>query len=98
MVDVKMDYNAMEEMSAAFGRAKSTVETTKSQMTKVAKMLQDGALVGQAGSALGEAINNMLVKKLNLISEKMGEEQKDIKDAVTATRDGVSKARNRFTN
>lgn len=93
---VKMDYAAMEAMQKSFGKAKSQIESTKSQMTKVAKSLDDGALQGGAGNALKEAINSKLVKQLNTIADKMGELEQDIKGAVEATRDGVTKAQSRF--
>jgi uncharacterized protein YukE len=92
----KMVYGTMEAMAKSFGKAKSQIESTKSQMTKVAKSLDDGALQGAAGNALREAINTKLVKHLNSIAEKMGELEQDINGAVQATRDGVKSAQSRF--
>jgi uncharacterized protein YukE len=92
----KMNYSTMEEMGKAFGDAKTQIETTKSQMAKVAKSLDDGALQGAAGNALKEAINTKLMRHLNAISEKMEELQQDMKGAVEATRDGVKSAQSRF--
>ena len=95
-VDVRMNYDTMEQMAKAFRQAQEQIGTTKDQMDKVVKMIDDGALVGQAGDALKSAIQDKLKKSLKVLEDKMKELDGDIMGAVAATRDGVSSAQSRF--
>ena len=96
--DVKMNYDSMERMAKAFHNAHQQIDTTSKEMEKIAKAMEGGALVGDAGKAFVDALRNKLAKRLKVIGEKMQEMEKDTKNAVLATRDGVKTARNRFTN
>jgi uncharacterized protein YukE len=96
MPDVRMNYSTMEDMAKAFGQAKQQMNDTITEMEKVAKTLEDGALLGVAGDAFRDAIRGKLNKRLKVISDKMNELEGDIKGAVSATRDGVSTAQSRF--
>lgn len=96
MPDVRMNYSTMEDMSKAFGKAKQQLDDTTTEMEKIAKAMEDGALLGLAGDAFRDAIRQKLMKRLKVISAKMKELEGDIKGAVSATRDGVSTAQSRF--
>jgi len=96
--DVRMNYSSMERMSKEFANAARQIQDSSTQMEKLAKMMEDGALVGMGGDQFRDAIRSKLMKKMKVLNAKMSELSKDIKDAVSATRDGVSTARNRFTN
>lgn len=96
MPDVRMNYGSMEEMAKAFHQGHQQLETTMTEMDKVAKSLEDGALNGMAGDAFRDAIQAKLKKRLKVLAEKMQELEGDIKGAVSATRDGVSTAQSRF--
>jgi uncharacterized protein YukE len=96
MPDVKMNYQSMEQMAAAFKNAHSQVESSMTEMKKLAQMMGDGALVGMGGDAFKAAIEQKLLKRMKVLSDKMAELQKDINGAVAATRDGVSTAQSRF--
>ncbi|HLC06186.1 MAG TPA: WXG100 family type VII secretion target [Anaerolineales bacterium] len=98
MPDVKMNYSSMEQMQRAFGAAHKQVDDSMREMKKLAQSMGDGALVGMGGDAFKTAIEQKLMKRMKVLSTKMAELEKDIKDAVSATRDGVKTARNRFTN
>ena len=65
-------------------------------MEKIAKTMEDGALVGMAGDTFREAIRTKLMKRLKVLADKMRELEGDIQGAVIATRDGVSTAQSRF--
>jgi len=98
MPDVKMNYGTMDEMAKVFGQAHSQMDDTNTAMENIAKTLEEGALLGTAGDAFRDAIRGKLVKRIKVISDKMSEMEKDIKSAVTATREGVSTAQGRFNN
>jgi hypothetical protein len=66
------------------------------EMKKLAQMMGDGALLGMGGDAFKAAIEQKLMKRMKVLSEKMAELQQDINGAVAATRDGVSTAQSRF--
>jgi len=59
-------------------------------------MMEDGALVGDGGTAYRGAIEGKLLKRMKALDAKMVELVKDIQGAVVATRDGVSTAQSRF--
>ena len=98
MPDVKMNYDSMERMQKAFHAAHQQVNDTMREMEKIAKSMEDGALVGDAGKAFVEAIRSKLLKRMKVIADKMQEMEKDIHGAVIATRDGVTTAQSRFKN
>jgi len=98
MPDVKMNYDSMERMGKAFKAAHSQVDTSMKEMEKIAKSMEDGALVGDAGKAFVDAIRSKLLKRMKVISDKMQELEKDINGAIVATRDGVTTAQSRFKN
>lgn len=96
MPDVRMNYSTMEDMAKAFGKAQQQLDETNTEMEKIAKAMEDGALLGVAGDAFREAIRGKLIKRIKVVSAKMKELEGDIKGAVSATRDGVSTAQSRF--
>ena len=97
MVDVKMKYSSMEKMAKQFAAANKQIEESMRAMKKIVKMLNEGGLQGDGGQEFENAINSKLLPRMKNLSQKMAEMDKDIKQAVQFTRDGVSKAKNRFT-
>ena len=98
MPDVKMNYDSMDRMAKAFHNAHQQISTTMREMENIAKSMEGGALVGDAGKAFTDAIRSKLIKRMKVIEEKMQEMEKDIKAAIAATRDGVQTAGARFNN
>lgn|SRR5215510_6221664 len=98
MPDVRMNYNSMENMQKAFHQSHQQVSESISEMEKLAKTLEDGALLGSAGDAFKDAIRSKLIKRMKVIQDKLRELEGDINGAVLATRDGVSTAQSRFKN
>jgi uncharacterized protein YukE len=96
MPDVKMNYSSMENMEKAFHQANQQVTDAISEMEKVAKTLEDGALLGAAGDAFKDAIRSKLIKRMKSIADNMHTLEGDINGALIATRDGVSTAQSRF--
>jgi len=97
MVDVKMNYGSMDKMKVQFKQAHTQLNTSMEEMKKLAQMMQDGALVGDGGSAFVNAINRTLMKRMKALHEKMKQMEKDIQDAVDAKREGVTTAKGRFS-
>lgn len=96
MPDVRMNYNSMEQMAKAFHNAHRQVQDSMRQMEKLAKQMEDGALVGDSGDAFRDAIRSKLLRRMKVLAEKLQELEQDIHGAVEATRDGVSTAQSRF--
>ena len=96
MPDVKMNYQSMENMEKAFHAAQQQVQDSIQEMEKVAKSLEDGALLGMAGDAFKDAIRSKLEKRMKVIADDMGALEKDINGALIATRDGITTATSRF--
>ena len=94
--DVKMNYDSMEKMGKTFHQAHQQIEQSMREMEKIAKVFEDGALLGTAGDAFRDAIRSKLIKRMKVIGEKMKELEQDINGAVSATRDGVKTAQSRF--
>jgi WXG100 family type VII secretion target len=95
-IDVRMNYDSMEKMAKAFHQAHQQLDASGKEMEKLAKMMEDGALLGTAGDAFRDAIRSKLNKRIKVLQEKMQELEKDINGAVSATRDGVKTAQSRF--
>lgn len=94
--DVRMNYGSMERMEKAFRQAAQTIDATTRMATEASKLMEAGALQGEAGDMFRAAINDTLNKRLKVLQEKMLELAQDIKGAVQATRDGVTNAQSRF--
>ena len=91
-----MNYSSMERMEKAFRQAAQMIEQTTRTATEINKMMEGGALQGDAGDQFRAAINDKLNKRLKVLNDKMNELAQDIKGAVEATRDGVKTAQSRF--
>ncbi len=96
MPDVRMNYDSMKKMEDAFSAAHKQLDESMRTMQKLAKMMEEGALVGDGGTAYRSAIEQKLLKRMKALDAKMLELVKDIQGAVVATRDGVSTAQSRF--
>jgi uncharacterized protein YukE len=94
--DVRMNYDSMEKMAKTFNQANQQIEQSMREMEKIAKVFEDGALLGTAGDSFRDAIRSKLIKRMKVISDKMKELEQDVNGAVSATRDGVTTAQSRF--
>jgi uncharacterized protein YukE len=97
MVDVKMNYGSMDKMKTAFKQAHTQLNQSMEEMKKLSKMMADGALNGDGGTAFEDAINRKLMKRMKALHEKMQQMEKDIQLAVEAKKEGVTTAKGRFT-
>lgn len=79
---IKMEYARMEEMAKTFQKGSEQLKETQNQMKGIATTLQDGALLGQGGSAFADAINSKLCPAINKLEQKFQELQKDVMNAM----------------
>lgn len=96
MPDVKMDYQQMEEMANAFKKAQSDVQASMTAIKGQAGKLQE-AFQGDGGSAMQEAIAKLLLKKMDMIAQKMGEVSGDLKTAIEATKQGITSSKSPYS-
>jgi len=95
MPDVKMDYQQMEDMTSAFKKAESDVRSSIGAIRGVTTKLAD-AFQGDGGSALQEAINKILLKKMDTVAQKMAEIAKDLKAAEDDTKQGITNSKSPY--
>jgi uncharacterized protein YukE len=67
---IKMNFAMMEEMAEAFDIEAQTLEAITADVNDIASMLEDGALIGQAGEALSTACRGPLAGSLTRLQEK----------------------------
>jgi uncharacterized protein YukE len=91
-----MDYGKMNEMAAAYRQAAQDMHDSHEAIKKLADQLENGALIGDAGTTLKDAIRNVLVQKMINIERKLRELAGDIQGAVDKMEKGVSTAESRF--
>src|SRR4051812_1507961 len=96
MPDVKMNYDMMEDMSRAFSDGANQMEEVAKSMQNVAKLLEDGALLGLAGDKLLDVLRNKHIPKCLGLKSKLEELSGDILGALTDERDGDKEAASRF--
>jgi uncharacterized protein YukE len=73
MPDQKMVYASMEDMSKSFDKAKQQLQELNQSTAKVADKLQQGALRGKGGDLFVSALKETLKKKVDDISNAMGD-------------------------
>ena len=87
---------SMVEMSKAFQQAERQLDTTKGEMDKLAKLMEDGALQGKGGEVFVNAIRSKLNKKMDKLANKMHELHGDVDKALAAMREAEKKAQQQF--
>ena len=96
MPDVKMDYQQMEDMANAFKRAASDVQNSMTAIKAQGGKLQD-AFQGDGGEAMQDAINKLLLKKMQTVQDKMNEVAGDLKTAIEATKQGITTSKSPYS-
>ncbi|MBX3086344.1 MAG: hypothetical protein KF716_32205 [Anaerolineae bacterium] len=89
------DYEGADAMFNALIDAMEGLDDTRSSIEEVAKQIEAGSLVGQAGPAMSDAIKNVLKAKINqlhLLTTNMAQNvMKAKQDAMAADHAGASK-------
>ena len=94
----RMVQASMDEMSKAFHRAHKALEATIKASKAIAKMMEDGALQGEAGDEFRAAIESKLVPKTTKLAAKLLEMEKDVREATQRIHEDEGKAKGRFQN
>ena len=89
MVDVKMDFEAVEGAAGAYDHSAEILEDMMSRSSKIASNLRDGAMKGKAGEELANAFDSRLNASLRRMQEKFTEMESDLRKAVQAAREGI---------
>ena len=97
-IDERMKHSSMDAMDQAFTTAQQQLQTTQETVKKISSMVANGALDGDAGAALEDALNQKLTKALQVLEKKMAEMKKDIDKAQAANREAERQAQGRFQN
>ena len=77
---IKIVPEALDAMTAAFKTSMDELQDTISQVNTLASKMEDGALVGNAGTAFSNALRASLVKKLQEMHDKFDELAHDLQD------------------
>ena len=95
-IDERMKHSSMDAMDQAFTTAAQQLQQTQEVVKKISSMVSNGALDGDAGTAIEEALNQKLTKALQVLEKKMSELKKDIDKAQQANREAERQAQGRF--
>ena len=98
MADVQLDYDMMEEMRSVFQNGVQILETTLGNMENIAGSLEDGALLGQGGNALVDAVRSGLNPKISKLLEKLEELAQDVEGAISEFQEYDSTAASGFND
>lgn len=83
MTDViKMDYEAMQEMSRTFLQGAEQLEDTMQEMQSIANTMEDGALLGRGGDAFTDALRGKLSPAISRLIDKFRELADDVNKAM----------------
>ena len=97
MTDViKMDYAKMEAMSQTFKQGMQQLDATIQQMHNIAKTLENGALIGQGGTAFTEGINSKLCPSIERLKDKFEELANDVQKAMEDMKHADTQAKQQF--
>ncbi len=93
---IKLEYEAAEDMARTFGQEAERLQNVLQEMQKVAKTLEDGALLGRGGDSFVEAINGSLNPSLSKLIEKYQELKGDVEAAIHYMQEADEKAESYF--
>jgi hypothetical protein len=93
---IKMDYAAMQRMKTVFHEMKNETDSFIGQTSGIANALSEGALIGTAGNAFVDQLQNTFVKSLKNLGAKYEEEADDIAAAMRFLQESDNAARGGF--
>lgn len=94
--EIKMDYPLMEEMKRTFQGGREQLQDTMNELKSIADKMEQGALLGQAGSAFSDAIRGALMGAVAKLSDKFEELEGDLQHAVDQMHQAEEKAKASF--
>ena len=98
MPNVQMNYEEMDRMSQRFAAAAEELDTITTLLARLSDALDDGALLGEAGSLMAESMRGEFIGGVSRLRDKLDELAVDVYGAMTALRDGDESAKSRFTD
>ncbi len=93
---IKMDYPLMQQMSRTFQQGGEQLQDTMQEMQNIANMLEEGALLGQGGTAFTEALRNTLCPAIARLTDKFQELDNDIRVAMQRMQEADQKSESMF--
>lgn len=94
--EIKMEYPLMEEMKRTFQSGRESLQDATNSLKAIADKMEQGALLGQAGSAFAEAVRGSLMGAVQKLSDKFEELEGDIQYAVDQMKAAEEKAKSSF--
>jgi WXG100 family type VII secretion target len=91
-----MDYPLVEEMGKTFNQGQQQLQETLKEAQNIAGTLENGALLGQAGSAFSDAIRNKLTPSIQRLSQQFEKLQVDLRIASAAMHQAEAEAKGSF--
>jgi uncharacterized protein YukE len=94
--EIKMDYPLMEEMKRTFADGRQHLGDTANELKSIAEKLEQGALLGNAGQALTDAVRGTLTNAVTKLTDKFEELEGDIQYAVDQMHQAEAKTKQSF--
>ena len=94
--EIKLNYQMADEMVATFKKGAEQLETTSKEMQSIAATLEDGALLGRAGTTFTDAVRNKLCPAINNLTAKFNELAKDVTKAKQFMQEADKQSRSKF--
>ena len=94
--EIRVVYESMDDMSQTFRQGVEQLQDTMQEMQNIAKVLEEGALLGRGGEAFVEAIRSKLAPALTRLTEKFEELDKDVQAASQYAREADNTSKGMF--
>ncbi len=94
--EIRVVYPDMEDMCRAFQQGVEILQDTLSESMAIANMLEEGALLGEGGSAFVDAIQGKLSPAISRLIEKFKELDTDVTAAMRYAQEADRTAKGQF--
>jgi len=94
--DMRMDYDEAGKMATILRQASEELRDLSSTARGWSSVLQEGALLGEAGEALAAAFGSTLSPRVLSLSDKAAEIGQDVLAAIEAFKAATTESRARF--
>lgn len=95
---IRVVYPDMEDMCRAFEQGVESLQDTLSESMAIANVLEEGALLGEGGSAFVDAIQGKLAPAISRLIEKFKELDTDVNAAMQHAKDADRTAKGQFND
>jgi WXG100 family type VII secretion target len=94
--EIKLVYATAEDMIRIFDQGVQQLHETEREMQGVAGMLQEGALLGQGGTAFNDAIRGKLCPAIGKLAQKFQELSGDVQKAIQYMQEADRTSKSKF--